>query len=121
MTAYAVPPTFAHGDYPLAAELNKIRDGQLYFYETLPTYGPRPCVREVGTGEQVTFTHRHRWLHYKSTGTIIDPAGIEPDIDLSNPSDSWVNVYDLDSIAWLAYGALYYVEGVTFASEELTE
>lgn len=120
MTAYAVPPQFEHGDFALAADLNKISTGQVHFYEVLPTYAVNSCVREMSTGEQATFTHRHQWLHYKSTGTIYDPAGIEDDIELPNPSDNWVNVYDLDTIAWLSYGAQYYVEGVTFAREELT-
>ena len=118
MTAYAVPPEWEHGDYPLAADLNKIRDGQLYFYERMPTYAVNSCVKELGSDASLTFTHRHRWLHYKSTGDITDAADASNTESLSNQST--VNVYDLDSIAWLTYGSVYYVDGVNFASEEPT-
>lgn len=118
MTAYAVPTQFSHGDKPTAANFNKWSDGCNHIYELLPTYTRNPAVAEMGTGESVRFTHRLRWLHYKSSGQILDPAGIEANtVTLPNTSDNWANVYDLDQIQWLAYGAMYDVQGVDFAQE----
>ena len=118
MTAYTNAPVFSHGDFPIAANMNKISTGQVHIYEVAPTYAIQPCIKKLGTDDQLCITHRFRWLHYKSTGAISDPAGSEDDVSLPNPSDNWVNVYDLDSVPWLSYGAIYYVTGVDFACED---
>jgi hypothetical protein len=120
MTAYTVAPEWEHGDFPLAADLNKIGTGQTHIYEIALTYARNPASRSLAdlSAENINFTHRHRWLHYKSTGQVVDPSGAEEDVELPNPSDNWINVYDLDSIAWLEYGALYTVAGVDMACEQ---
>ena len=120
MTAYAVPPSFAHGDKPTAANLNKLSDGLDHVYELVPTYSVNQAVAELGTADRVYFTHRQRWVHYKSSGQILDPAGLADTVSLPNTSDDWANVYDLDQIGWLAYGAGYWVQGVDFALEDTT-
>ena len=117
MTAYAVPDKYSHGDQPTHTSLNKISTGQTHINELAPSIITTPAVPYLSTGEYMRMVHRHRYLHYKSSGYIEDPAGIEDDVSLSNTSDDWVNVYDLDQVAWLSYGAVYYVRGVDFAQE----
>ena len=125
MTAWVAPPKFGHGDFPLAANLNILSQDLLSINERKPYQLFAPCTAKMTTGQQTGFYHRHRWLHYKSSGQIIDPvraadpleiAG-EEEISLPNPSDDWFNVYDLDSVAWLSYGSLYYMQGVDFVME----
>ena len=123
MTTITTAPVFSHGEFPVAAELNKIVDGQKEIYAVARTYARNSFAPEMDTGERATFTHAKKWLHYKSTGTIIDPArdanpaaGNDP-VSLPNPSNNWVNTFDLDSVAWIAYGSIYYVEGTDFAQE----
>ena len=125
MTAYVTPHIFAHGEFPTAANLNTISVGQISINERKPYALFAPCTAKMTTGQATGFYHRHRWLHYKSSGQLIDPvryadplelAG-EEEVSLPNTSDDWFNVYDLDSVAWLSYGALYFVQGVDFVME----
>ena len=117
MTAYATPPTYVHGYFPVASVLNKYSQGITHIEERAASVQRNPCTRQLGNGERVYFTHKDRYLHYKSSGQLIDVAGIEDDIALPNTSDDFANVYDLDQVAWLAYGSGYWVQGVTFAME----
>lgn len=118
MTDYVTPTEFAHGDYVAAAALTRWNTALTHIYEIAPSVQINTPVAEMDTGDRVSFTHRQRWLYYKSSGAILDPAGIEDDVSLPNTSDNWVNEYDLDSISWLGYGATYYVSGVDFAVED---
>ena len=117
MTAYAVPPNFAHGDKPTAANLNKIADGSLHVYERTPDFAWEDLTPELGNGERMSFQHFRRYLHYKSSGQVIDPAGLGDTVSLPNTTDDYKNSYDLDQISWLAYGADYIVQGVSYAAE----
>lgn len=137
MTAYAQPAKFSHGDFPTAANLETINTALVAIAEiasdgTTPASGEtlpqlNPAVywnREKGeafgsrvqTDSDYWILHRHRYLHYKSTGAIEDPAGTGTAVSLSNEED--FNVYDLDSVDWLAYGQMYKVTGVDFCMED---
>ena len=135
MTTYSVVDEFAHGDYPLAADLNKIKDGINHIGEewedgTTPSASDELTHRNeavyqnrengVGStgreGSDFTFIHTQRWLHYTSSGAIEDLAGLEDAVSLSN--DSTYNFYDLDTVSWLSYGSLYRVTGVDVCFED---
>lgn len=122
--AYSAPPTFAHGDYPTAANMTKLSDGLTAIYSA------------INSGKSVTFlvkskdttlsyfsdsspfyvaVHVHRWLFYTGEGTLTNIAQTET----TSLSDSGgTNVYDLDSVSWLTYGMAYRITGVDFALED---
>lgn len=52
-----------------------------------------------------------------SNGEIVDPTGINTTVSVSE-DESGYGVYDLESIGWLAYGALYKVTGVSVCCED---
>jgi len=122
MTAWATPAVYSHGDYPIAANLNKFSNGQLHIYEKAPDILFCNAVPYITSGEYMRFVHRHRYLHYKSSGQLVDNVvgQVEETISLPNTTDDWVNVYDLDQVSWLSYGAVYYVTGVDFCQEHAT-
>ena len=135
MTTYAPPSRFSHGDFPTKANLDTINDaldaiGEILSDgttpqngEELPRYNPGVFFnREKWTaggvnrdGSDYWILHKARYLHYVSTGSIVDTAGLETAVSLSN--DASFNVYDLDSVSWLAYGMMYKVTGVDFCME----
>jgi hypothetical protein len=65
-----------------------------------------------------TLIHKYRWLWFGSVGLIVDPSGIGDDVSISEVAGPGnATKYDLDSVPWLVYGAIYRVTGVSFCGE----
>ena len=122
--AFAAPPQFAHGDQVTAANMNKIADNldaayaklgdaaRQYATFTDREHGPYAANREESG---LYFFHRFRYLAFRGTGVIEDPAGIEDDVALQD--EDQFTFYDLDTVSWMTYGVHYRVSGTTFALE----
>lgn len=124
MTAYAVPPRWEHGDFVGATDMAKYSTGQTALYERLGATVRTPCIQIIAEkGHNATpwedsviyFTHRKRFLIFRSSGLLHDPAGLEDDISLAD--EDTYTTYDLETVSWLTYGTQYYVSGVDFAWE----
>lgn len=129
--AYAVPKQWAHGETVSHTNMQKYSDGlnaihaktgdAAYNYAILWPYDNYDVVYD---NSFYVFVHKKRYLWFRSTGELVDPvrhadpAGLagEDDIGLSETGTDY-GIYDLESIDWLVYGALYYVTGVTVAME----
>ncbi len=108
--------TWAHGDRPTAAQMNEYKtvlDGAYAALEGGNWQLPAEHMSESAFG----LIHCYRYLHFGSTGTLTDIAGIYPDQSLSEGSDGH-GVLDLDSLGWLNYGRPYEVAGVTWCQED---
>lgn len=108
-------PTWQHGDYPTAALLNKyvttINEAHAVVKDA--AFG----IGALDVSESVFFLiHVHRYLHFSSTGKLVDITGANEDISLSE-GDKGYGVVDLDTVTWLGRGMLYQVTGVTFCLE----
>lgn len=131
--AYHVPPVFAHGDIPTAAQMNNYKNSLQEIYDILGGKY-RSCAvakRQFLTKASDTlndgltddtnsyFTNRHlwRWLLYRGEGAIVDMSN-ENEVSLADDTSANYNVFDLDSIDWLNYGGLYRINGVTWATED---
>ena len=114
--AYTAPDTWSHGDRPTAAKVNKWKTD---LDEIHGTAGDRAINLPCGVDDAATriyFIHRFRYLHFLAdAGVITDPAGIGETVAIA--SDGGFNVYDLDNVSWLTYGALYYVDECNTAIE----
>lgn len=124
MTAYVKPPRWKYGYKMPAATMNLYSQGQTAVHERAGDVCVRPVaaiIEEKGPhaadreGSVIMFRHKYRFLVFRSSGLLHDPAEIEDDIGLSD-EDTWTT-YDLDSVSWLMYGGLYYVSGVDYAWE----
>lgn len=130
--AYAVPKQWAHGDTVSHTNMQKYSDSLNAIYALCGDAPVNPAVlwsyehfdATNFEGSFYTFVHRHRYLWFKSTGAIVDPvreadpAGVagEDDTGLTENQTNY-GIYDLESISWLTYGALYYVTGTSAAWE----
>ena len=106
---------FQHGWNPTAAMLNPIADAYDAAHTALGDYSLSPgCLK----AEFAVFhlVHNQRYLHFSSSGAIVDPGGVFPDVSLSE-SDTGVGALDLDTVGWLVYGQLYSVTGVSACLE----
>lgn len=114
--AYTIPDTWARGDKPTAAKVNKWKTD---LDEIHGKAGDRaintPCGFDAAA-TRIYFVHRFRYLHYYAdAGVITDPAGLGDSVNLD--SGGGFAVQDLDSVGWLQYGALYYVDECNAAIE----
>lgn len=116
--AYQVPPQWSHGDEVCAADLQKYSDSIAYLYSLTPTAGRNyaTAFSLMPDTQQFWLVHTQRYLVYISTGVISDPTGANDDVTLSN--NETFNSYDLDTIPWLNYGALYKVVGCSVCMED---
>jgi hypothetical protein len=130
--AYSVPKQWAHGDTVTHTNMQKYSDDldAVYAktgaaklnYAILGSYAIFDAVNFEDS--MYSFIHRKRFLWFRSSGAIVDPlrfadpAGLagEDDITISETETDY-GIYDLDSVNWLVYGALYFVTGVTVALE----
>ncbi len=116
--AYNPPPTFAHGDYPTAAQLN-ILSADLDEIDARLTSMNQAAAKLPAAGG--LFINMYRWLHYRSldgeTPTVVDPAGINSSQSLPN-SVSAVATYDLSSVTWLIPSRQYTLTGCLYAFED---
>lgn len=105
----------AHGDTPTAALLQPIVDTLDDAHAALGDVRLSPgCCK--GSSAVFHLVHSQRYLHFSSTGTLEDIAGVFPDVSLSE-SDTGVGALDLDTLGWLAYGQPYRVTGVSACLE----
>jgi hypothetical protein len=112
--AYAVPKRWAQGDEPLAADINKYKDGLDAIHALM---GDHPYNSAVMRGNQpfVMIVHKYRWLIFDSNGTLEDPAGIGETVNIT--ANGWTT-YDLSGVDWLFPGKLYKVDDCQFAWED---
>lgn len=110
-----VPRQWNHGDRPTAADMNLYATSLNEAHTALGDAGINVLYP---TASEAVFTllHTQRWLHYKSNGKLVDPVGLETEIGLSE-DDNGYGVLDLETVSWLAYGALYWVTGVSACCE----
>jgi hypothetical protein len=116
--AYVQPPQFAHGDYPTAANLNKIADNLDDIHGTMGdgTFRHYPVIHNLGNG--FTFFHVWRWLLYAgSSGEISDPTGAQTDTIALPDVTSGFGVYDLRQVSWIHLGRNYEVANVDWCQE----
>lgn len=106
---------WAQGDYPTAAEMNKYSTTLDAIHAIWKDSAINLATIAGISSSHFTFVHSTRYLWFRSTGLLKDPAGIEDDISLSDPDRP--TRYDLDSISWLVYGSTYYVTGVSWCAE----
>jgi len=121
--SYSTPPQWSHGNTPTAAAMNKYSDALNALYAiagnaalNFATYQDRKNQPNAVNDSGFYFIHKQRWLWFRSTGQIEDPAGLNDDVSLSD--NGTMTSYDLDTVDWLAYGALYRVTGCNFCCED---
>jgi hypothetical protein len=116
--AYAVPPTWQHGDYPTAVKIAKYKDGLDAIYATVGNVQLHPAViRRMGEIESYWLVNHYRWLIYRGDGGIHDPSGSGDTVALSGSGSTWLN-YDLSQVDWIFPGKLYHVEDVLGCFED---
>jgi len=110
---------WTHGDVVTAAYLNAYSTELTALRASIKDAEIVPCMPDqYSSGNVYWFFHRHRWLHFKSTGQIKNAAGTQQ-ATLSPVNDTYTS-FDTHSLSWLAYGQLYQVVGCAMASEEET-
>jgi hypothetical protein len=110
-------PVFAYNAKPTAAQINALItacDDLNAAYLGTPVEVAQ--MLHEGSYDIWILRHTHRWLLWDSTGEIVDLAGAEDPVALSDP-DSGYGLKDLDEVPWLVYGQLYKVTGCEFAYE----
>lgn len=104
-------PYFKHGDYPLAAELNKLCTNDTEFNDIID-----PNIFGARYGSRITYSHSFRYLWFKGTGTLVSLS--DPLDTVSISDDGGVPTqYDLDSIDWMAYGLIYQAINLDYSLE----
>jgi hypothetical protein len=110
--------TFAQGEYPVATEMNKFSTSLDAIHGILGDSAVNLATIAGISSAVFTMVHTARYLWFRSTGLLVDPAGIEDAISLSDPDRP--TRYDLDQVSWLVYGATYYVTGCAWCAESET-
>ena len=109
---------FAPCTKPTADALNALSAALAAIYAAFPV---AQAINLCGPPEQsearFTLQRRHRFLVFKSNGTIEDPAGLNDPVSLSEGDDEFT-VKDLDQIDWLVEGTWYRVTGVSTCFED---
>lgn len=114
---------WSHGDIALHTDFEAYSVNLALLYTDTDAFNRQPCVLLLTNtspepGGPFTFAfrgaywrivHVNRFLHYKGTGAIVDPAGIEEDVTLIAGSSGYGSI-NLDAVGWLLYGQPYYVE-----------
>jgi hypothetical protein len=119
--AYNGVPTYHHGDRVYAADLQKYSDGLNAIKPMFPDEKESwaHAFSTMAEAQSYFFTHKRRWLIYKSTGVIHHPTDpvTYPDVSLSDSDD--INAVDIDAeVSWLIVGQLYQVIGCSVAFED---
>lgn len=115
--AYQVPPRFSHGQFPTAADLNKLSNAIASLNARLG--------REHWAADELSGNARignvYRWLWYStaagSGAEIVDPAGVNDSVSLAD-TEGEMAVYDLSSVSWLSPGRVYKIVGAKYAIED---
>lgn len=114
--SYTAPPTFAHGDYPTASDLNILSDDLDAIHDITGDAAINFATLASVSSAVFTFVHAHRYLYFGSNGAIVDPSGVGDDVSISEENGATTK-YDLDQISWLFYGQIYQVTGVSWCIE----
>lgn len=112
-----VPRQWSHGDRPTHTELNKYGTALTEAHATLGDVALNPLYVKRSEAE-FTVRHTYRYLRFTSTGQIVDPTGANDPTGLSESEGADYGAFDLDTLGWLAYGALYFVTGVSACAED---
>lgn len=108
--------TWVHGDKPTAAQINAFKTDLDAAHTALGDYAWNVGCKTVS--ESVFhFVHARRYLHFGSSGALVDVFGNYDDVSLSSGADGW-GTLDLDTVSWLSYGTFYKVTGVSWAIED---
>ena len=111
------PRQWAHGDKPTAADMNAYSTALTEAHNSLGDVAVHLLCLKVSEA-QYTIRHTHRYLHFTSTGKLVDPTAVNEDTGLSEDGNTNKGVLDLETVGWLAYGALYFVTGVSACVED---
>jgi hypothetical protein len=115
---YTPPATFAHGDYPTAANINLFKTGLDAIHDLAGDAVINPAVLELGiTAHSYAIVNRYRWLLFLGSGRIDDPFEGEESVTISGSVSEWTT-YDLTQIEWITPGRVYQVEAVSAAFED---
>jgi len=141
MTAYVVPPTWEHGDYPNAVDLNKLSSSQKHLHENTPSSVQHPLAfynTNDSVQQWIVLTHTYKNLYFATDGSEAKIMKYSPDYSDNNAwgSETWlsansetlsetngnldaiaIGTFDLDSLEWLSYGDQYVVFDVWGAYE----
>ena len=105
-----------HGDKPTVAQINEYKTA-LDAANTALSGGNVQLPAEHQSEAVFGVLHSYRYLHFGSSGELVDRAGIYPSVSLSEV-DGESGVLDLDSLGWMNYGRVYEVTGVTWCQED---
>lgn len=111
------PKQWAHGDRVTHTEMNKYGTALTEAHDSLGDAAMNPLCLIISEAE-FCLRHTYRYLHFTSTGQLVDPTGARDPVGLSEDADTNKGVLDLESLGWLAYGALYTVTGVSACVED---
>ncbi len=108
--------SWQEGDKPTATILNEYRTALIEAHDGLGDLAGWSIAQIRISEAQFVLLHTHRFLHFTSVGelTALDGSNAQ-DI---NEDESGVGVLDLDTVAWLVYGELYRVNGVSVCIED---
>lgn len=124
--AYQAPKQWAHGDIPVASDMNKYSNSlnevySLYAGKALVPSVPVLWLGYLGTPTPSQYkyeiVHMFRWLMYVGEGNIYSADETESTALPNSAGGTGTNVFDLESVSWLAYGMRYIIKGVTVAME----
>lgn len=124
MTTYAdlltPAPLFDYGSRPKASEMQEIADTSTALYDTYAgQVGYRWLAQyRAAPGDTYVLQHVHRWLFYRSTGTLEDLNGLYDPVTLDENINGWFGMLDLNTVEWLVPGMVYEVVGVNAAFED---
>ena len=107
---------WAHGDFPTAAFVNAFKTDLDAAYAALGDYGWN-AASQTQSSSVFHFVHGQRYLHFSSSGSLVDVFGVNEDVNLSE-GDGQTGTLDLDGLGWLTYGMFYKVTGVSWAIED---
>lgn len=122
------------GDSVTAAKLNEVADALETVYSviisdyvnhataTLFAFTGQDGERDVDRESRLTFVHKHRYLYYTLNDSddpaeIIDPSGLNDNVQLTDVEPEEVGEFDLSGVEWLTVGMMYHVRYVVWALE----
>lgn len=111
-----LPRQWSHGDQPTHTMMNAFSTSLTEAHTNIGDVALN-CLYLKGSEATFYLLHCYRYLHFQSNGEIIDLAGIGKTVSLSEGDDGY-GVLDLETVGWLAYGALYKVTGVSVCCED---
>lgn len=116
--AYTVPKTWAHGDVPTGAEMNKYKLALEEIKAVLETRQRRNAAMYVlgGANPRWRFVNVHPYLWYRGGGMLQDPANPDNDTALPDTDGAWKKI-SLHDNKWIYPGKMYQVLDVESCGE----